>query len=392
MAKASYMLQGIDPNRNHEDLIKELLNSSHNYDQVIIYSAFNRAESVQELNTELTFYGDKVKAIIGIRNGSTSKQSLKALLDTGIDLYAIDTGSPMVLFHPKTYMGINHAKNFAKIIIGSANFTPGGFRRNIENSCILDLDLNDPSDINFVNEFKNDQETLLTAFDADNVVHVTSTSIIEDLFNEGRIVDENEVRQITTVGSDRGGKKIVKRMKLRSKPSPRRATGSPSLPKAGSIISGGTTSAGLIEIWKSAPLSERDLTIPKGVNTNPTGSMLLKKGLYNIDFQSYFRQVVFKDLKWSVRPGKKSYFEYADAKFHFIIDGVEYPAYILTIQFDTRTDTKSYEQRNGNTHLHWGEAKSLVKNRDLLGETMYLYRINGKPDEFVIEIKDTYED
>lgn len=392
MAKAKYILQGLDPKDNHEDLIKELLNPSHQYDEVVIYSAFNRLDSVEALKKELTAYGSKVKAVIGIRNGSTSKQSLEALFETGVDLYVVDTGSQMVLFHPKTYIGINYSKNFAKVVIGSANFTPGGFRRNIENSCILDLNLCDASDRAFIKKVKDDENTLITTFDADNVIHVTSKGIIGDLFNEGRIVDEAAVRHITPVGADKGEKKIVKRMKLHSKKSSSNSRKKRTAPKAGAVILDATKPAGLLEVWKSKPLSERDLTIPTGAATNPTGSMLLKKGLYDIDFQSYFRNDVFTNLKWKRGPIPKNYYEYANAKFYFIIDGIEYPAHTLKIQYDTRTTTTSYKQRNGNTHLHWGDAKSLIQNRNLLGETMYLYRIVGKDDEFVIEIKETDED
>ncbi len=59
MAKVKYLLQGINADSNHEDAIKELLNSSQNYDQVIIYSAFNRSDSVHFLEDELKWYGKK---------------------------------------------------------------------------------------------------------------------------------------------------------------------------------------------------------------------------------------------------------------------------------------------------------------------------------------------
>ena len=389
MAVVKYLLQGIDPARNHEDRIKELLNPAHNYDRVAIYSAFNRSGSVVAIKDELETYGKKATVIIGVRNGSTSKQGLTALFDTGIDLYVVDTGSPMAIFHPKTFVGINNKEGFANVIIGSPNFTPGGFRRNIENSCMITLDLSNPADKQFVDSFLDDQNSLLTTFDEDNVIHVTSQVIIDDLLEEGRIVDEANTGYVTNVGASKNGTKPIKKMKIRSKSTPQGSAGKTSTPQNGAVILSGANAVNLKEVWKSGPLSERDLTIPKGANTNPTGSMLLKKGKYDIDFQTYFRNTVFKDLSWTKRNPKKTYFEYADAKFHFIIDGIEYPAYSLTVHFDTRTDTASYKQSNGTTHLHWGEAKTLVKNRNLLGKTLFLYQIEGKNDEFVIEIKDT---
>jgi len=51
-------------------------------------------------------------------------------------------------------------------------------------------------------------------------------------------------------------------------------------------------------IWESGKLTERDLNIPKGSNTNPTGSMLFKKGkTEDIDQRHYFRDTVFSALK-----------------------------------------------------------------------------------------------
>lgn len=131
-----------------------------------------------------------------------------------------------------------------------------------------------------------------------------------------------------------------------------------------------------------------DLTIPSGKGTNPTGSMLLKKGDYDIDQQQYFRNNVFAGLKWEQKVGKPSHFEYATAKFHFIIDGIDNGTYELTMKFDSRTNTTSYLQRQPNVHLSWGDAKNIIRNKNLLGQIMHLYRVDGKNDEFVIEIKE----
>ncbi len=116
--------------------------------------------------------------------------------------------------------------------------------------------------------------------------------------------------------------------------------------------------------------------------------MLMKKGDYDIDQQSYFYDVVFKDLKWSVKVGKPNYYKFADAKFHFIIEGIEYGPYTLTLKYDERTNTKSYAQKQPNVSLSWGDAKDIIKNRNLLDKIMYLYRIEGEKDKFLVEIKD----
>ena len=116
--------------------------------------------------------------------------------------------------------------------------------------------------------------------------------------------------------------------------------------------------------------------------------MLLKKGAYDINQQQYFRRTVFVGLNWAQKTGKPKYFEYATAKFHFIIDGIDNGTYSLTMKYDSRTNTASYLQKQPNVHLSWGDAKGIIRNKNLLGQIMYLYKVDGKQDEFVIEIKD----
>ena len=36
------------------------------------------------------------------------------------------------------------------------------------------------------------------------------------------------------------------------------------------------------------------------------------------------------------------------------------------------------------TQLHWGEAKYLISQEELLGKTAGLYKNTGKPDEFTL--------
>ena len=58
------------------------------------------------------------------------------------------------------------------------------------------------------------------------------------------------------------------------------------------------------------------------------------------------------------------------------------------MKYDSRTNTAAYKQRQPNVHLMWGDAKDIIKNRNLLGEIMYLYRVDNKTDEFVIDIRE----
>jgi hypothetical protein len=140
-------------------------------------------------------------------------------------------------------------------------------------------------------------------------------------------------------------------------------------------------------VWRSKPLSERDLSIPTGENTNPTGSMGLKQGLTeHIDFQHYFRDDVFRELNWANDP-KRPLKERATASFEIIIENLYCGKFNLQVAHDNNTKSKSYLQRNFTSQLHWGEeAKALIVREDLLGRTLSLYKKATQPPQYLIEI------
>lgn len=384
MAKANYLFQGISKTENHQDRIAEILTKDH--DKVVIFSAFAKERSIVDIKEELGLNKGKVTAFIGIRNSITSSQALKCLLDCDVKVFAIDTGSSARIFHPKTLVAINEKNKTADAMLGSANFTPGGFLNNLENSVFLELDLNNADDKKFVDSILNTCTHLENDYSTDNVFVVDSLDKIESLLDEGRVVDEKATPLITSVGTSSKGNNVITKMPIqvgKHRASTTKKTSTKSAVVAGSSFSGKVT-----EVWKSKELVERDLIIPSGSNTNPTGSMLLKKGAYEIDQQKYFRDDVFAGLKWSNKPGKPSHFEYAVATFHFIINGIDNGTFRLTMKYDSRTNTAAYKQRQPNVHLMWGDAKDIIKNRNLLGEIMYLYRVDNKTDEFVIDIRE----
>lgn len=386
MAKANYLLQGIEKDDNHQNRIVNILMKDQ--DRIIIYSAFVRERSIVDIKDELERNRGKVTAVVGIRNGITSSQGIKCLLSAGVTVYAVDTGSPIHIFHPKTLVAVNSKDDKADVMIGSANFTPGGFLSNIENSVFLELDLKDTDDKAFLDSFFSGYDHLLNDHTDDNVIPIDSDAVVTDLLNEGRIIDETTAPKISSVGNNSNGKKGIKRMSLQLGKHRVTRTRSTVVPTKSAVIIGSSFSGGVTEVWKSKELKERDLTIPSGSGTNPTGSMLLKKGAYDIDQQQYFRNDVFVGLNWAPKAGKPTYFEYATAKFHFLIDGIDNGTYSLSMKYDSRTNTASYLQRQPNVHLSWGDAKDIIRNENLLGQIMHLYRVDGKTDEFVIEIKE----
>lgn len=389
MAKVKYLLQGLDSNDNHQNKIADILKKHQ--DEITIYSAFLREASVEDIRDELEANRNKVTAVIGIRNGITSSQGLKSLLDVGVKIYVVDTGSPNQIFHPKTLVAVNNAANTADVMIGSANFTPGGFLRNMENSAFLELDLADVEDKEFVDSFFSGFNHIINDYSSDNVILIDTVDKIDVLLGEGRVVDEATATKIPNIGRNSSGKLGIRKMPLKTgkhKATKQRMGGGTKPNTKAAVVSMSTINGNITEVWKSKELVERDLTIPSNSGTNPTGSMLMKRGAYDIDQQDYFRNTVFAGLNWSTKAGKPVYFQFATAKFHFIIDGIDNGAYELTLKYDSRTNTAAYMQRQPNVHLSWGDAKGIIKNRNLLNQFMYLYSVDGKVDEFVIEIKD----
>ena len=392
MAIAKYSLQRIDEG-SFEDIVKDILKKTHS--KAFYYSAFLRKESVLELE-ELLKNEENFSAVIGVRNGTTSFQGLEALQATGVKLYVVDTGSAMTIFHAKSLLVVDEENNLAYAVFGSSNFTPGGFYRNIESNVYLELDLNNEEDFKFYSDFISCHENLVeNNNNSDNVLLISDVSSINDFLLDGRVVDETKHKIKTSVGKSSISTDTIKMMKLQpirkhsAKTSNKKVQVTDSLAEERKFTIATDSLLGTVkEVWKSKPLKERDLSIPSKPGTNPTGSMLMKRGEYNIDQQSYFYDEVFSNLKWSTQPSKKSYFQFADAKFHILIEGIEFGSYTLILKYDERTDTTSYKQSQPNVSLSWGEAGSVIKNPNLLGKTMFLYRVEDKVDEYLIEIKD----
>ncbi|MFR1380404.1 MAG: phospholipase D family protein [Clostridium neonatale] len=389
MAIVKYLMQGLNETENHLGEVRKVVGSKE-FTNIVILSAYLRENAVIMLDEQLKRNKDKIIAFIGIRNGATSFQGLMKLFETGIDIYVVDTGSINYIFHMKNYLGFNDNKGVA--IVGSANFTPSGFMRNIESSSIIELDFNIQEDKQYLDTLLSDKNKLINDY-PENVIRILDENQIQKLLEEGRIVDEKSESVVKRVGKNKKNDNIVPRMKLKiaryTKNSDRdkKESNKDENNQAKTSLFVSDEALKLIEVWKSKGLTERDLNVPSTQNTNVTGSMLLKKGKYEVDQQTYFRENVFKDLTWTSVNPSKPYFQYAWAEFYFVIDGVEYGKRKLQIKHDTRTDTKTYMQKQPMTHLLWGEAKEFIANRSLLEKELTLYKVCDTNNEFLIDIQ-----
>jgi len=376
MAEINILLQGLTQDDDHDTAVNELLQLP-NIDNYLLSLAFARSGGVDRISGNLQSAAEKTEVFIGIRNGITSIQSIFSLFKVGIKPYAVDTAANNKIFHPKIYAAYNN--DHAHIILGSANLTFGGLNRNIEASSYIKLNRQMQTDEAYLNKLVDVITNMPTAY-PNHVFQITTPRQAVILLKEGRLEDE----RLTRLPSTRKGKPEKKRDNLTPIPTYTKTTPKPHKGVKKRKTRKAKNSAVLV--WESKALTERSLNIPSGTNTNITGDANLGLGaMVDIDFQHYFRDVVFSSLQWSVSPTSVSpHLERAKVDVELIIKNISYGIFNLEVTHDPRTNTPSYAQRNVMTKIKWGDARSLIAKRDLLDRTLKLYKKDGT--NFVIVI------
>ena len=388
--KKKFLIQGVTLD-SHLKAVKRVL-AIPNPDRAIVSVGFMNERGLVALEEVIAPIAKQTTIVAGIRNGITSVQGLRKCLEIGCVTYVVDTGSRDVLFHPKVYLSRNSSE--ARLVVGSANLTLGGLNSNVEASLYFEIDLSNKDDSLLFADIEAKIDRMIKEFPK-NIFKVNSLAVLQELFDSGRLVDESERQSPGIVGtSRRRDLDFVPRMDLEKssiagfRPRPfgkgvgqGRRIQSPRA--ADSKVQGRPTL-----VWQSKELKRRHLTIPTGSKTNPTGSMLFGKGATDgIDQRHYFRDQVFAELDWQFdSQSRTKHFERAKGRFRLVICDIDYGVFTLRLSHNSRTDTKSYQQHNSMTHLHWGEARQLIAQEDLLGRTMYLYNDRMDRGLFVIEI------
>ncbi len=340
--------------------------------------------------------------IVGIDQEGTSEEALNEILNLDINSHIFyQLEAP--IFHPKIYLfeGDEHVR----LIIGSSNLTGRGLFTNVESSLLIEFDNDDQEGLELLTELKSYYQSLFDLSDP-NLFKI-SNAIIAYFVEKGIVPDEATRKEIYSKKATT--KKASTKASFDGITIPRRTTARISslflsktrrpVPKAGLTereneeFYPNTTPINLTHnsklVWKSGPLTERDLNIPKGANTNVTGSMLFKKGqTVGIDQRHYFRDTVFASLPW-VNDSEPStaHIERATAFFHLIIEGVGYGIFPLILTHNTKTDTKTYLQNNSTTSLSWGKAKDFIAKESLINKIASLYQsVSMDQNEFLLII------
>ncbi len=389
------IFQGITA-ENHLTALQQLLeipNPTH----ILLSTAFMTEGGFSLIKDQIEPLSNISTLIVGIRNGITSAQGILSALESRCSVLAVDTGSRNTIFHPKLFLSKN--ATHAKLLIGSANLTTGGLNSNIEAGLLMDLDLSDQSDNDLVSSVEARITEMQTEF-PEHVFSIPDRAFVENLLEAGRVTDERLTPSPAKAGVSLGNRELdtIPKIKLKTTPirTRRSAANAPTTPTPEQVDTATTAAElpvypvaapiGQLQlVWESSPLTRRDLTIPTAEDTNQTGSMLWKKGSNDINQQTYFRDSVFNALNWQDDErtlGK----ELATAEFQIIIRGVDYGVHSLVVTHDTRTNTATYMQRQPMSAVRWGDARAIIAREDLLDRTMSLYRVEGQPTSFVLEV------
>jgi len=374
-----YHMQGLGGQSTRDSLLGLL--AIDGPQRIILASAFATERGINQIAARLKKVANLTTLFIGVRNDVTTAQGLLRALALGCDVYVVDTGTRHRIFHPKVSVAIGAATT--NVFIGSGNLTSGGLITNIETSLVLSIDSADTDVASLGNEICLSFDNMRAAHPK-NVRQVASSADVLSLLERGLVLDEATKIFAKSLGSSKAQAGDTTPVMVLSSTQLLGVAPISVVPKMVAPLA-----TQKILVWQSSPLTRRDLTIPTGLNTNQTGSMLMKKGrATDVDQRHYFRDDVFGALVWKpdVTPGKL-HMERATAKFEIVVLGVDYGEFELDLSHNTKTDSTAYLQKNSMTSLHWGAAREHIAKEYLLGHTLSIYRAAGKPDEFAIEIE-----
>ncbi len=397
--EVSFIGQGFEPeSKNSVGNILQSKLDDNRYTHFFFISAFASSFAMDFLEEKIKVNHYRphknYTVVVGIDQEGTSKEALEKLHNLRINSFVFfQKESP--IFHPKIYLC--EGQNDIALIVGSSNLTGPGLFNNVESSTLIEFKTDDEKGMQLLNQLKSYFQPIFT-FSDPNMFRLNN-KLINSLVEYGIVPSSqswgkrySKYRPSGETHSEEETLSIPKRKTARI---PKALKGKYKTNKIVSELIGEieyNTNVDIVNdseyklLWSCSGLTRRDLNIPTGETTNPTGSMLLKKGNNkNIDQRHYFYDVVFSNLNWQ-RIGNAQHRFIADCYFRIIILGIDYGIYLLKITHNTDTESASYKQNNSMTGLRWEEAKKLVRQEELLGKSLFILK-NVNSGEYVIEIK-----
>ncbi len=355
--------------------------------------------------------GLTISFIVGVDQKATSKEALEALSKLGINaqiFYQLG-GS---IFHPKVYLFEGEHKS--QLIVGSSNLTRQGLYVNVEASLLLELSHDIPADLKVLNDMKASFSSLYDFTDL-NLSEITA-ELIERLVVERVVPTEAQLKQnhakldeLNKELEESAERRLLEWFPKRELPrapaafrGKKAVKGAASPKKAGEEINEEeyqdevdddttgvevATVPSFILVWRQPKLSASHVEIPKTAKSNTKGNLGLPQAGFKvsgalIDYNTYFRHNVFGGLVWSVEKSTP-FAEIAPAKFYITVLGEDWGVHELDVRHRPEAGKDNYPGT-----ISWGTVLAkAIREKNLVGYSLNLYRLDGSDDTFKIEIQ-----
>ena len=171
--------------------LSAMLDSDIPASKIIFVSAFVGLQTVMRVKQQLIDLkanGTDIKFVLGVDLNGTSQEVLKEILDWNMDVKIVKHRHPGHTFHPKLYLF--EWDHQAILMVGSNNFTEGGFFRNYEGAVRITYRL--PAD---ADRYASACTELKRFLDPDGAtVYQLDTDFLDRLIARGEIPTEAEAR------------------------------------------------------------------------------------------------------------------------------------------------------------------------------------------------------
>lgn len=373
----------LQPFASDEALVERLrgLLSDEEIEQVTIVVAWVRPSGLRLIESELKAFrarGGSTEIIVGIDEGGASVEGLLlavGLFDSAEVVYDPSGG----IFHPKVYVARGPAA--ATLIVGSNNLTRGGLHFNYEAAHVTRLDLGLTPDAialagidNYVARLRADATCLtLTAELVAELEQHPHFKIVRESEKTKASKKEDSPLGDSDAPNPFGSTKYARKS---FKPSPAATTQTTSSPEVGG------SKSDVVARWTKR-LTRSDCGQPN-TQSNTTGALRFTKAGHPIKQATWFREVLFSDVKWAPDPTRDGR-ERAEVRFDVVIDAVKVGTHVLRLKYDAEREAK---QANFTTDLKWGSLTPAIIATNHVGDWVAVERLADGTFRLIVDSRE----
>ena len=316
-------------------------------------------------------HGADIHIYFGINLQGTSIEAARAINQYHVDSRVLYNLRNSHTFHPKIYL--LEADTEADLIIGSNNLTEGGMYTNYEAAAKMRFVL--PIDQQSYQDMKADLNIFLNP--PIRISGSLNEQLIKRLIRLNLIVPEKLARRNRAKSSrSHFAPNGIVEIPFESVPIPRAPVfeiAQPSNIPFGGIIQAAAEDMELL--WRKEDLPASDVQRQPG---HATGGLRLTQAGWQangvlIDQTTFFRQELFGEWSWTIGERAPTSRETTQISCEVHILGRDYDIHQLTISHKPGGEAG---QRNYTTMLHWGTLANLIRDQNLTGRTLELFRLN----------------